>query len=76
MAMKVVHIELSLPTLSWSLTVSLRQESSTTASGSAPGGTDVDTIYALKFISVDIYCMSSYYTVSYMGSYGSFISSA
>ena len=40
---KVVHIELSLQTLSWSLTVSLRQESSTTASGSAPG-INVDTI--------------------------------
>ena len=40
----MVHIELSLQTLSWSLTVSLRQENSTTASGSAPGGTEVDSI--------------------------------
>ena len=49
----MVHTELSLPTLSWSLTVSLRQESSTTASGSAPGGTD-DTIYT--YIVVNEYC--------------------
>ena len=36
-ATSVVSTDLSLPTLSWSLTASLRQESSTMASGSVPG---------------------------------------
>ena len=69
-AMKVVYTELSLPTLSWSLTVSLRRESSTMTSGtgSASGCSD-DTIvvyeYVLQTYTVNVYIyIYNYYSKS------------